>query len=420
MLLAGIIFIVAYILIISEKIPTAIIAMLGGFLMVALHVLNQEQAIHFIDFNTIGLLCGMMMVVSVMRKTGLFEYIAIKAIKIVGQKPWNVLVILSLLTAIMSALLDNVTTVLIIAPITLAITDSLRISPMPFLISEILFANIGGTATLIGDPPNILIGNSANLHFMSFVYHNLPVVIVCSIFVFVALKYIYKKELEPSSESPNILAHFDESRAIADKKLLIKSLIVFALVLFGFVTHNIFHIDLATIALGGGFLMLLITKSSVEEILKEVEWTTLFFFIGLFILVGGLEETGVIENVAIKLVKLTGTTQPMTFMVLWTSAIASTVVDNIPFTATMISVIKSIGKMTSVNIQPLWWALSLGACFGGNGTLVGAAANIIIASYASKNKTPIRFLDYLKIGFPLMICTIAIASLYIYFVHFFF
>jgi Na+/H+ antiporter NhaD/arsenite permease-like protein len=417
MILAIIIFIIAYFLIITEKFPGAIVASLGSALLIFFRIMDQEQALHFIDFNTIGLLCGMMLIVGVLRKTGLFEFLSIKAIKAVKGDPWRVLVVLSIFTAVMSAFLDNVTTVLIIAPITLAIADSLKITPMPFLISEILFSNIGGTATLIGDPPNILIGNSANLHFMEFIYHNAPIVIIISFFVFFALYFIYKKELQPNPNVKTILSNFDETRAITDKKLLIKSMIVFSFVLIAFMTHHIFHYDLATIALTGGFVLMLITKTNLEEIFKEVEWATLFFFVGLFILVGGLEVTGVISSIATKLVHLTKTTNAMTMTILWVSAIASTIVDNVPFTATMISVIKSIATMTNIDVNQLWWALSLGACLGGNGTIVGAAANIIVASYAAKNHCPIKFLDFMLIGYPIMIGTIILSTIYIYFVH---
>lgn len=416
-ILAILIFVVAYAFIISEKLPGAIVVILSAVIMVMFGILTQERAIDFIDFNTIGLLCGMMMIVAVLKKTGVFEYLAIRAIKVVGGNPWRILVVLSVLTAVMSAIVDNVTTALIIAPVTFAIADSLKIGPMPFLISEILFANIGGTATLIGDPPNILIANSADIGFMAFVYHNLPVVVIISLFVLLCLKWIYRRELALEEPLAEVLAGFDESRAIADRGFLFRSLGIFGLVLLGFITHELTHIGLATVALGGGFALLLITPASLEEVLQEIEWSTLFFFIGLFILVGGLEVTGVIGRIAGLLVNLTEETIPMMVIILWTSAIASPIVDNIPFTTTMISIIKSVGAQTSVQSMPLWWALSLGACLGGSGTLVGASANIILASWAKKNNCPIRFFDYLKIGFPIMLGTILIATLYLLLVH---
>ncbi|MFC1770445.1 SLC13 family permease [Candidatus Margulisiibacteriota bacterium] len=418
MFTATIIFIGVYIIVVSEKIPNAITVILGASLMIFFNILNQEIAIQFIDFNTIGLLCGMMLIVSVLRKTGIFEYISIKAIKSVKGNPWHVLVVLSLFTAVMSALLDNVTTVLIIVPITLAIADALKVTPMPFLISQIFFANIGGTATLIGDPPNILIGNSANIRFIEFIYHNVPIVIIASIFCLICLKFMYGKKLVPQVDVKDILSHFDETRAITDKKILYKSLFVFSLVLVGFLGHDILHFELATIALAGAFLLMLITNTNIEEIFKEVEWSTLFFFIGLFILVGGLEISGIINLIAVKLLNLTETTSAMTITILWISALASTLIDNVPFTATMISVIKSIGAMSrNIDIYPLWWALSLGACFGGNGTIIGSAANIVIVSYANKNNYPIRFLDFALVGFPIMIGTIILSTGYLYLVH---
>lgn len=417
MILATIIFIVAYALIISEKLPSAVVAILSAAIMIIFRIMTQEHAIRFIDFNTIGLLCGMMIMVTILKKTGIFEYLAIKAIKSTGGNPWRVLVSLSILTAVMSAVVDNVTTALIIVPITFAITDALKITPMPFLISEILFSNIGGTATLIGDPPNILIGNSAHIGFMDFIYHNTPVVVASSIFALLALRMIYKKDLTRVPQPSEILSSFDEHRAISDKKLLAQSLGIFGLVLLGFATHELFHLGLATVALGGSFALLLITNVKPEEVLKEIEWTTLFFFIGLFVLVGGLENTGVISIIATKLLTLADETNPMIIIVLWTSAIASTIVDNVPFTATMISIIKSVGAMADIDIKPLWWSLSLGACLGGNGTIIGASANIIVATYASKNNYPIRFIDFFKIGYPIMIGTIIIASFYMYLVH---
>lgn len=416
-ILAVLIFVVAYAFIISEKLPGAIVVILSAVIMILFGILTQERAIDFIDFNTIGLLCGMMMIVVVLKKTGVFEYLAIRAIKAVGGNPWRILVVLSVLTAVMSALVDNVTTALIVAPVTFAIADSLKIDPMSFLISEILFANIGGTVTLIGDPPNILIGNSAQIGFMAFVYHNLPVVVIISLFVLLCLKWIYRRELAIKGPLAEILSGFDESRTIADRGFLVRSLTIFGLVLLGFTTHELTHIGLATVALGGGFALLLITPVSLEEVFQEIEWPTLFFFIGLFILVGGLEVTGVIARIAGLLVNLTDETIPMMVVILWTSAIASPIVDNIPFTATMISIIKSVSAQTSVHPMPLWWALSLGACLGGNGTLVGASANIILASWARKNNCPIRFFDFLKIGFPIMLGTILIATLYLLLVH---
>lgn len=417
MLLAVVVFVVAYILIISDRFPPSVIAVLGGVIMIVFPIMTQENAIHYIDFNTIGLLCGMMIIVAVLRRTGVFEYLAIRTIKAVGANPWRILVALSSLTAIMSALLDNVTTVLIIVPVTFAITDALRLRAMPFLIAEILFSNIGGTATLIGDPPNILIGNSSQIGFLDFIFHNTPVVVVCGLFVLLVLRFLYGKELAPRQDAGDVLAGFDETKVIVDHRFLRKSLGVFVLVLVGFTTHELTHLGLATIALGGGFVLLLITGVSIEEILKEVEWATLFFFIGLFILVGGLELTGVISHLSHQLLNIVEGEVAMTMAVLWISAIASPIVDNVPFTASMIPIVKTVGEISGISLEPLWWALSLGACLGGNGTIIGASANIVVASYARKNDCPLGFIAFLKIGFPIMLVTVVIAAFYLYVVH---
>lgn len=417
MLLAVVVFVVAYILIISDRFPPSVIAVLGGVIMIVFPIMTQENAIHYIDFNTIGLLCGMMIIVAVLRRTGVFEYLAIRTIKAVGANPWRILVALSSLTAIMSALLDNVTTVLIIVPVTFAITDALRLRAMPFLIAEILFSNIGGTATLIGDPPNILIGNSSQIGFLDFIFHNTPVVVVCGLFVLLVLRFLYGKELAPRQDAGDVLAGFDETKVIVDHRFLRKSLGVFVLVLVGFTTHELTHLGLATIALGGGFVLLLITGVSIEEILKEVEWATLFFFIGLFILVGGLELTGVISHLSHQLLNIVEGEVAMTMAVLWISAIASPIVDNVPFTASMIPIVKTVGEISGISLEPLWWALSLGACLGGNGTIIGASANIVVASYARKNDCPLGFIAFLKIGFPIMLGTVVIAAFYLYVVH---
>ena len=410
-----VIFLLTFAFITTETMPNAIAASLGAFLLIAFHILSQEEALETIDFDTIGLLCGMMITVAVMRKSGIFEYIAIKGIKITKGNPWRILVTMSIVTAILSAFLDNVTTVLIIVPLTFALADSIKIDPTPILISEILFSNIGGAATLIGDPPNIMIGGETGLDFMAFITHNTPVIILVSIATIYLLKLIYYKKLNAIETDSEVINGFDETKAITNKRFFWTSLILFALIVLAFTTHNLHHISLASIALGGGFMMMMVTKQEPEEILKEVEWGTLFFFIGLFIIIGGLEKTGSIGFLAEKMVKISGgKVEIASQMILWLSALATTFINSIPYTATMISVIADMSKMTTENIEPLWWALSLGACLGGNGTLIGAAANIIVAGFTQKSAYPIRFKDYLKIGLPLMLVSIAITSIYFY------
>ncbi len=418
-IIAIVIFLLAITFITTEKLPNSIAAMVGAFLLIGFHIISQEEALDFVDFDTIGLLAGMMMTVSVMRKSGLFEYIAIKGIKITMGNPWRILVVLSIVTAVLSAFLDNVTTVLIIVPLTFAVADTIKINPTPILISEILFSNIGGAATLIGDPPNIMIGGATHLGFTEFIVNNTPVVIIVSIVTFQLLRFIYKKKLNIASIDTSKIMAFDESRAIQNKKLFIKSLVVFSLIILAFVTQHIHEISLASLAVGGGFIMMLVTKQDPEETLKEVEWPTLFFFFGLFVMVGGLEKTGVIDFIARKMSNVTqGNPAIATQMILWVSGISTTFINSIPYTATMISVIENMSSSMSGNNDPLWWALSLGACFGGNGTLIGAAANIIVAGFSQRTKHPLGFLQYLKVGIPIMLVSIVIVSVYLHLVYF--
>jgi Na+/H+ antiporter NhaD/arsenite permease-like protein len=412
---AIVIFLLTFTFITTEKLPTAIAAMVGAFLLIAFHILTQQEAIQFIDFDTVGLLCGMMITVAVMRKSGLFEYIAIKGVKVTKGNPWRLLVVLSLVTAVLSAFLDNVTTVLIIVPLTFAVANTIKINPTPILIGEIVLSNIGGAATLIGDPPNIMIGGATHLEFMDFIYINLPVVIVVSVITILFLRLKYYKKLNAIEVDEDKIMAFDESKAIQNKPLLIQSIAVFSITILAFITHHYHEISLATVALGGGFIMMLVTKQDPEEILKEVEWPTIFFFLGLFVIVGGLEKTGVINFIADRMIGFTdGDLSLTTQLILWVSALSTTFINSIPFTATMISVIDSFGNSMQGNIDTLWWALSLGACFGGNGTLIGAAANIIVAGFSQKTKYPLKFVEYMKVGIPIMFISTLCVSVYLY------
>ncbi|RNC28931.1 MAG: putative transporter [Candidatus Dichloromethanomonas elyunquensis] len=417
LVIAVIIFLVTYGLIISEKIHRSVVALAGAMLVVFFGVIQQEEAIRSIDFNTIGLLIGMMIIVGITRRTGVFEYIAIKSAKLAKGDPWYILLFLSVITAVFSAFLDNVTTVLLIVPVTFSLTAALNLNPVPFLICQVLASNIGGTATLIGDPPNIMIGSATGLGFMDFAVNLIIPIIIVFIVTLFLLKIIYRKELiTDDSLKANIMA-IDENSTIRDSALLRKSLAVLALTILGFVLHQFLHLESATIALSGAALLLLVTKEEPEDILLSVEWPTIFFFIGLFILVGALEHVGVIEFIAQKSVAATGGALTQTaLLILWLSALASAFLDNIPFVATMIPLIKSIGQLGGIeNLNPLWWSLSLGACLGGNGTLIGASANVIVAGLAEKSGITISFKGFLKIAFPLMILSIAISTLYIYF-----
>lgn len=411
---AGILFLIIYAFIISEKIHRTILALCGAALLVLLGVLHQHEAVSYIDFNTIGLLFGMMVIVGITRKSGVFEYVAIKAARSTGGDPVKIMIVLAAVTAVASALLDNVTTVLLVVPVTISICKALEINPVPIFIAEIMSSNIGGTATLIGDPPNIMIGSATGLGFMDFVTNLTPVIIVIFIVTVLLLKVIFRKGLQTSEENKARLMAMDPSEAIEDMPLLKKSLAVVGLVILGFVSHQYFGLESATIAIAGAAFLMLIAHQAPEEVLLSVEWDTLFFFIGLFILVGGLEKVGIIEGIAREAVKITQGNVTLTAMlILWFSAIASAFIDNIPFVATFIPLIQEMGQIGHMNIAPLWWALSLGACLGGNGTIIGASANVIVSGIAAREGHPITFIGYMKIAFPLMLVSIAIAMVYL-------
>ena len=417
--LAGIIFILMYVVIVSEKIHRTVAAMLGAVLMMLVGIMDQDTALHHVDFNTLGLLVGMMVLVGVTSHTGLFDYVAIKAAKVAKAEPRRIMVYLGIITAVFSGFLDNVTTVLLMVPVTFSITRKLHLNPMPFLLTQIITSNLGGTATLIGDPPNIMIGSAVKeLTFMMFIENLAPIAIIDLIVVIILMEFIYKKGLHTTPELKAELMKMDEKKALKDRKLLSRSLFVLALVILGFFTHSLIHIESSLIALSGGFLLLLLAGGShhlVETTMKSVEWATIFFFIGLFIAVGGLIETGIISDLAKEAVALTGGDVTATsLLVLWLSAIVSSVLDNIPFVATMIPLIQNMGAMGVSNLEPVWWSLALGACLGGNGTLVGASANLIVAGLAAERGVKITFINYFKIGFPIMLLTIALSTVYVY------
>lgn len=417
--LAGIIFILMYVVIVSEKIHRTVAAMLGAVLMMLVGIMDQDTALHHVDFNTLGLLVGMMVLVGVTSHTGLFDYVAIKAAKVAKAEPRRIMVYLGIITAVFSGFLDNVTTVLLMVPVTFSITRKLHLNPMPFLLTQIIASNVGGTATLIGDPPNIMIGSAVKeLTFMMFIENLAPIAIIDLIVVIILMEFIYKKGLHTTPELKAELMKMDEKKALKDRTLLSRSLFVLALVILGFFTHSLIHIESSLIALSGGFLLLLLAGGShhlVETTMKSVEWATIFFFIGLFIAVGGLIETGIISDLAKEAVALTGGDVTATsLLVLWLSAIVSSVLDNIPFVATMIPLIQNMGAMGVSNLEPVWWSLALGACLGGNGTLVGASANLIVAGLAAERGVKITFINYFKIGFPIMLLTIALSTVYVY------
>nr|WP_307989056.1 ArsB/NhaD family transporter [uncultured Niameybacter sp.] len=412
-LFALLIFLVVIFFIITEKIDRTVAAMGGALLMVLFKIIPSDKIIGYIDFNTIGVLIGMMLVVSVIKNSGLFEYIAIFTAKKAKGDAWKILLSFALITAFLSATLDNVTTVLLIGPMTLVITHILELNPIPFLITEILASNIGGTATLIGDPPNIMIGSAAGLGFNDFLTHTGPASLVILIATLFILYFLYRKQLVVDKVHKDEILSLDEKKTIKDKSLLIKSLIVMAFILFGFMTHQTFHLESSTVALTGAVVLLLIGKQDVDEIIGGIEWSTIAFFTGLFVLVGGLEQVGIIHALANTLIDLTAGQPVVTMLVLlWLSAIVSSFLDNIPFVATLIPLVLTM-EAQGINVGPLWWAISLGACLGGNGTLIGASANVVLANIGEKNGYKLSFGKYFKVGFPLMLLSIGIATIYL-------
>lgn len=415
--LALIIFCLTYALIISEKVHRTVVALLGGMILVAAGVLAQENAIEHIDWNTLGLLVGMMIVVGITRRTGVFQYLGLLAVRFAKGEPIRILIALATVTALLSALLDNVTTVLLIVPITFTICDKLDLNPMPFLVSQIFASNIGGTSTLIGDPPNIMIGSQTHLGFVDFAVNLVPVVLVIFVATMVVFYLLYKRKLNVNEDLKKSLIELNPIDQIKDYGLLKKCLVILFLILGGFILHQSLHMESATVALTGAALLMFITKEEPEEVLLSVEWPTIFFFIGLFILVGGLVETGWINSLAQWAFNVTeGNFKLTAMLILWLSAIASAFVDNIPFTATMIPLIHQMGNLGGISqegLEPLWWALSLGACLGGNGTLIGASANVIVAGLAEKNGIPMKFIPFMKLALPLMLLSIVISSIYL-------
>lgn len=416
--------ILAYIFIALEKIPKVTIALLGGALTIVLGLVSQTKAlgdginphyfINFIDFNVIFLLVSMMVIVSITTRSGVFNWIANELLKFTKGHPVKVLCALGLFTAVTSAFLDNVTTVILIMPITFAIAKKLDIDPIPFLLTEIFSSNIGGTATLIGDPPNIIIGSAGGLSFIDFIKELTPVILVIMCVVLTVLGFIFRKKLHASQDKMDEVAKIDNSHTITDKALMIRSTLILALVILGFMLHDVTHIETCVVAMLGASILLIFEKPN--EILQDVEWNTIFFFIGLFIIIGGLEASGGIKLMAEWILKVTQGSQAATSMIiLWASGVISGIIDNIPYTATMAPMLVEIEKtMGATYAYPLWWALSLGACLGGNMTIIGAAANVIVSENAAKSGHPISFMRFLKYGVGVVAISLLISTAYIY------
>ena len=425
------IFILSYIAIVSERIHKTIIAIVGASAMLLFKIIEQREAFFSeefgIDYNVIFLLIGMMIIINIMKDTGVFEWIAIKSAKFAKGEPIRIMVTLSVVTAFLSAFLDNVTTVLLIAPVTLLICDALEIEPVPFLITEAIASNIGGTATLIGDPPNIMIASKAKLEFMDFIYNLAPVVIIIMVAYIFTVKWMFKKSLAVRPELKARIMEMKESEAITDHALTRKSLIVLTLTVVGFLFHSHLGFEPATIALSGAGLLLLVAGKEPHHILEKIEWTTLFFFMGLFIMVGGVVKVGIIKILAEQALNLTqGNMFATSMLVLWFSAFASAIIDNIPYVATMNPLIIDMAKGLWPNVtdpvalvhtpalMPVWWSLALGACLGGNGTLIGASANVVVAGMSEKAGKKITFMQFTKYGMPLMIESVVICTFYIW------
>jgi Na+/H+ antiporter NhaD/arsenite permease-like protein len=423
---ATIVLVVAYGVIMSDRLNRAIVALVGAGLLVVIGVMPQLEAVQAIDFNTIGLLLGMMLIVNITRRSGLFQYVAIWSAKKVDARPWGILLMMSTVTAVFSAFLDNVTTVLLTVPVTLLVTDELRVKPYPFLFAQIFASNIGGTATLIGDPPNIMIGSAADLTFNDFVFHLTPVIVVVFVATMVPLYFVWGRHLVTDEAQRMRVMAFNEREAITDPRLLKQALVVIALVILGFVLQRRTGVEPASIAMFGAALLLLLDNAgksaeqqsrNVHAALSEAEWITLMFFVGLFIIVYGVVKVGLIDMLARGLLAATGGDFAITSLaILWSSAVLSAFIDNIPFVATMIPLIKAMAPTFGGEhaLMPLWWSLSLGACLGGNGTLIGASANLVVAGLAERAGTAFRFVEFMKVAFPLMLVSIVLSHAYVY------
>lgn len=420
---AIILFLITYGLIVTEKVQRTVIALCGSMAMVLLGVITQEEAIRHIDFNTLALLIGMMIQVLVLSKTGLFRYLAVSAAQKTKGNPVALLISLSVMVALCSSLLDNVTTVLLTVPISFTLARDLRISPMPFVVAQILSSNIGGTATMIGDPPNIMIASSVKeLDFMAFVENLALPCVVIFVLTIGLLVMIYRRQLVCDPKVQQRIMKIKTEGLIRSKPLLRKCLFTLTVTILLFCLHGQipgWSLESGTVAVVGASLLLLMVMPRREKMLElvfsKVEWTTIFFFIGLFVLVGGLEVNNVIRWLAVQTMELTGGNHSVTTLaVLWLSALMSAFVDNIPFVATMIPLIQDMGAMGYGDLEPLWWALSLGACLGGNGTVIGASANVVALSIARKHNMVVTFWGFMKVAFPLMLLSIVISSLYLW------
>jgi len=403
------VFVVALALIASERVDRTKVALLGATLVVLAGTIDQEEAIGAVDFNTIGLLVGMMLMVRVTETTGVYTWLAIRAGQISGGRPLPLVVALAVITAVLSAFLDNVTTILLVVPITFLLADALDIDPRPLVIIEIIASNIGGTATLIGDPPNILIAGHTGLSFGAFITNLAPIVLIVLLVVIPGLYLAFRSRLQILPAARERVAALDAGKSIEDPAEARRTVPILVLTILVFFVHKPLHLEPATVALAGAAVMLLVSRQSLHDSISSIEWLTLFFLIGLFVMVGALEHTGALEEVAHGIANVTGGERvPELLGILWTSAIGSGLVDNIPFTAAMIPVVDSLG-----NDPAYWWALALGACFGGNATIVAAACNVAASGMAARAGHPIGFLYFLRYGLPATAVSLLLATAYV-------
>ena len=416
-MLPSIVLALAYVFIAWERVPKVVIALIGASIMMLTGILPQSEALHYIDFNVIALLVGMMILVNILKKTGALHALALIAARSTRGNGVRLMLTFALITGVLSAFLDNVTSVLLMGTVTISIVRQLKINPIPFLISETIASNVGGTATLIGDPPNIMIGSAADLSFNAFLINLAPIIVIITPVTLATLALIYRHELKLPFGARRELLRLKMDGVITDRSLMIKAIVMISLVIVGFLFHHSLHLEAGTIALAGASVLMLFEHSS--DIWEDVEWTTIFFFIGLFIIVGAVEKVGTIDWLAQQFFSATEGNYSLTAMLLlWASGILSAIIDNIPYTATMIPLVKNLQTLDPVrfaNIEPLWWSLALGACLGGNGTMIGATANVLVADMAHRQGYPIGFVSFMKVGMLIMVESLLIASVYLWF-----
>jgi Na+/H+ antiporter NhaD/arsenite permease-like protein len=416
--IASLIFSITYLIIISERIHKTVAALAGGLAMIAFRVLDQEEAFAAIDFNVIFLLVGMMIIANTLGKTGAFQWLAIRAAKLAKGNPIRILLFMAVITAVASAFLDNVTTVVLMAPLSIFVASILQVSPVPFLLTLIMASNIGGTATLIGDPPNIIIGSGAELNFLDFLTNLTPVILLILAVFLVMVFFLFRHQLQTRPELEHRIMELDESEVLTERGLLYKSLIILALVVIGFLLHGPLDYEPATVALAGATALIMVGRQHPREALLEVDWPTIFFFVGLFMVVGGVEHAGLLEDIGERMADASGDRlSAATMLTLWPGAILSGIVDNIPFTAAMIPVVHEVSQQLKVGgsgSNPLWWALALGAGLGGNFTIVAASANVYVIGVAERAGYKVTFVQFLRYGLLVTVVSLAIATAYVW------